>query len=289
MMLTPQILPVCVFSCALLLGGSSAPAQDAPAPTPEPQVPGTVDLEQAFSEQGIQLHTQGLRCSFPVNVCVRQDLLEYVLVTETGAAHESLLSTSVSPSILNAALMILGAKKGENVRWIERDPKPTRDEIRNGARTHDVLPPTGEQFFMYLAWQEKGETYFFRLEDLITNLERGRSMQRHGWVYLGSRLIQARPDDPTEVLAAEVEGNLINLSYFRAGNTLFSAALEDCVYQTIWAPNSPLVPPMGSALTMILSRKKLNSLPEELTASLGEIAPEPPGPEPGKPGPDPGK
>jgi hypothetical protein len=242
-----------------------------------PQEPGQAsstkaeDLEAAFAEQGIRLDLEEGLCSVPTQVCVRQDLLEYVLVSGYGAAHESLLATAVSPTIFNAALVSLGAKKGENVQWVEKDPMPSEEEIRNGARTHDVLPPTGEGFFLYVAWREEGETYFYRLEDLITNIERGRSMRRHEWIYLGSRMIEPKPDSKERVLAAELEGNLINLSYFRAGNTLFTAALPDCVYQTIWVPNAPLIPTEGSTLTMLFSRKRLDRLPDAVASNLLEF------------------
>ena len=259
-------LPAALLPLALLLTSVAAP-QDSPEVEKVP----TKELEAAFQEQGIRLDAAAGFCSVPVQVCVRQDLLEYVLVSAYGAAHESLFATGVSPTVLNTALVILGAEPGENVRWVEKDPPPSDEELRNGAQSYDVIPPTGEGFYLYVAWLEDDETYFFRLEDLITNIERGRSMRRHEWVYLGSRMIQPESDKETLVLAAELEGNLINLSYFRAGNTLFTAALEDCVYQTIWVPNAPLVPEEGSAVTMLFSRQKLRTLPSSVAEALVDI------------------
>lgn len=229
------------------------------------------ELEEAFQAQGVALNVAAGRCVIPAEICIREDLLEYVLVAATGAAHESLFATGVSPTVLNAALVTLGAKKGQNVRWIEKDPMPSEEEIRNGAQTYDVLPPTGKGFLIYAAWKEGEETYFFRLEDLITNLARGRSMKRHQWVYLGSRLVQPEPDSEELVLAAELEGNLINLSYFRTGNTIFTAALEDCIHQTIWVPNAPLLPERGAAVSLIFSTDPLASLPEEFAQRLVDI------------------
>ena len=196
-----------------------------------------------------------------------------MLVSAQGATHESLFATGISPTVFNAALVTLGAEKGQNVRWVEKDPQPSQEELRDGASTHDVLPPTGEGFYLYVAWKEEGETYFFRLEDLITNIERGRAMKRHAWIYLGSRMVQPDPSQEELALAAELEGNLINLSYFRAGNTLFSAALEDCVYQTIWVPNAPLVPGQGAPVTMLFSRERLARCPEALESELREVTP----------------
>lgn len=261
-----KILAASFLGCFLALLPNQ-PNPDAPTQDESPEK----ELEVAFAEQGIVIDLESKLCALPVQVCIRRDLLEYVLVTPHGAAHESLFLTTVSPTLWNAALVTLGAEKGTNVRWTEIDPQPTLEERRNGAPTHDVDPPTGVEFFMYVAWREGEETYFYRLEDLIKNLERGRSMKRHGWVYLGSRMVQPDPEDPAEVLAAEMEGNLINLSFFRAGNTLFTACLEDCVFQTIWAPNDSLIPETGSALTMIASRKRLSQLPAALEKKLVDL------------------
>jgi hypothetical protein len=239
-----------------LLAGSRAPQQEDPVEA----------LAEAFAAQGIDLDLEAGRCSFPASICIREDLLEYVLVADYGAAHESLFATSVSPTVLSTAIVALGAEPGRNVSWVPKDPQPTEEELRDGAPTHEVVPPSGDGFLIYAAWREGEETYFFRLEDLITNLQTERSMRRHAWVYLGSRLID--DEDGGQRLAAEMEGNLINLSYFRAGNTLFTAALPECEQQTIWLPNAALLPPRGAGVRLIFSRERIRELSPELEAGL---------------------
>lgn len=257
----------------LLLGGLLCGSLALPALAPQ-DVGASAEVEAAFAQQGIQFALEDGYVAFPVKVCIREDLLEYVLVADFGASHESLFSTAVSPTVLNTSLLALGAAPGKNVHWIPKDPQPSEEEIQNGAPTHDVVPPSGEGFYLYAAWKEDGETYVFRVEDLITNLERRRSMKRHGWVYLGSRLVPSEEEGEPSILAAELEGNLINLSYFRAGNTLFSAALDDCVYQTIWLPNAPLLPERDSNLTMLASRAPLAMLPEAVAKQLVDVSAE---------------
>lgn len=225
-------------------------------------------VERAFLEQGIRLDLANGRVAIPVEVCIRREPLEYLLVGPYGAAHESLLATGVVPSLLNTALVALGAEPGENARWYEKDPLPSERELADGVSPYAVEPPSGDAFYMYVAWREDGETYFQRVEDLISNLRTGRSLRRHGWVYLGSRMVRPRPDDAEEVFAADVEGNLINLSFFRAGNTLMTAALDDCVYQTIWVPNEFLVPERGTPMQMLFCREPLEALPADLARLL---------------------
>ena len=72
----------------------------------------------------------------------------------------------------------------------------------------------------------------------MTNLTTGRSLRRHKWVYLGSRFAKVRADDEEERFIADLEGNLINLSFFYQGNTLLTASLPQCVEQTIWVANN---------------------------------------------------
>lgn len=262
--MTPRTLLLGGLLCGSLALSASAP-QDVGA---------SAELEAAFAQQGIRFALQDGYVAFPVQVCIREDLLEYVLVSDFGASHESLFSTAVSPTVLNTAFLALGAAPGENVRWVPKDPPPSEEEVRDGAQTHDVVPPKGEGFYLYAAWKEDGETYVFRVEDLITNLERRRAMKRHGWVYLGSRLVPSEEEGEPDVLAAEMEGNLINLSYFRAGNTLFTAALDDCVFQTIWLPNAPLLPERGAALTMLAAREPMAALPEAVAEALVDVSAE---------------
>jgi hypothetical protein len=255
-----KLFPLLLLPALLSPLPASFPRQD--------ETPPTAELEAAFAAEGLILDIEGGTLAVPTTICIRTDLLEYVLVAAFGAAHESLLATETSATVLNTALVALGAKPGKNVQWIEKTPAPTPEEVRDGAPTHDVIPPSGDLFLPYCAWREGEEVYFFRLEDLITNLRTGKSMQRHGWVYLGSRMVKPRPEEEQEILAAEMEGNLINLSFFRAGNTLFSAALDDCLHQTIWLPNSALVPERGAPVTLIFSRERLKCVPPELEEKL---------------------
>jgi len=179
-----------LLSTLLLLLLTAPPGQDA-----------AKDVEAAFAAQGLTLDLEHKTLAVPTRICIREDLLEYVLVADFGAAHESLLATDVSATLVNAALVTLGVQPGQNVEWVEKDPPPTPEEVRDGVPAWDVVPPRGDELVMYCAWKEDGEVYFFRLEDLITNLRTGRSMRRHGWVYLGSRLVKRVCAVPGDVVA----------------------------------------------------------------------------------------
>jgi hypothetical protein len=265
--MTQRALPAAV--AAFLLLASFAPE--------EPKRPGTPpDLAAAFAAQGIHLDVEKGVCTIPAAILVREDLLEYLLVNPHGQAHESLFTTNVVPSVLNVALLALGVKPGQNATWALRDPKPTEEEMRDGVSPYVVVPPTGDGFYMYAAWKAGDETYFYRVEDLVLDRSTGATMRRHKWVFLGSRMIKPRADKSEEAFAADLEGNLVNVALFEQGNTLFTAALPECLKQTIWMTNFWLVPPRDAKVELVFSREKLDKLPAEIAARLPVVSQETP-------------
>ncbi|MFN0009545.1 MAG: YdjY domain-containing protein [Planctomycetota bacterium] len=258
----------CVLAMAALLmqgTGDAGSAQEVERGAP--------DLQKAFLEHGIHLDVERGLCSIPVTVGVRDDLLEYLLVNPQGAQHESLFLTEIVPSRLNAALLALGVAEGQNAQWKRKDPPPTPGDLRNGVLPYTVESPSGDGFLLYVAWREGGEAFFFRVDDLLRNLETGRSLLRHRWVFLGSRMVRFRGGEEKEVFAADVEGNLVNITFFEQGNTLLTGARPECLKQNIWLANGWLLPGRGSPVELFFSRGPLTSLPAEIESRL-PIVPE---------------
>lgn len=258
---------------SLALGCALAPlvmdAQDEAQPQ-GPLSAQELELEATLREQGVRLDTRRGLISIPARVAVPDELLEYLLVGSAGASHESVFTTEVSPSVLNVALLALGLEAGANASWTPKDPAPSEEQLRAGESPYDVNVPSGDGLYIYAAWRVGEEVYFFRVEDLIRNLMRGHSMERHRWVYLGSRLV---PDGQGgEDFAAEIYRNLISVAFFGEGYTLATGAIEDCVEQTIWMANAWLLPDAGSDVRFLLSRAPLIALPAEHLADLPDIA-----------------
>ena len=271
--MNPSLLAAaaCAALCLVPLTGAQDPAPD-PGGADEvgPRSPLQEELERAFRDQGLRLDLEAGFCSIPVEVCIREDLLEYLVVAEYGASRESLFSTKVTPSIWNTALVALGAEPSRGARFTQKDPVPSDEELAAGASPYDVQLPEGTPFYFYALWTEDGETRLHRLEDLVGNLKTGRSMRRHPLRYVGSHMVQPDPEDPTEVFVADLEGNLVNVHYFQADKAIMSTAVEDGVYDTIWIANAWLVPERGTPVQLIASREPLTELPAALRDVAGE-------------------
>jgi hypothetical protein len=251
-----------------------AAATVGPAVRQEPAAPARDDLERALEQEGLRLERELGLLAVPVRVQIKHDLLEYLLVGPNGAAHESLFLTRVRPSLLNAALLLLGVEPGRNA-WLETLPPRDGAEAESDGPARlerKVHPPEGDGFYLYAAWREEGETYFFRVEDLVRNFATGRSLRRHRWVYLGSRFVALEPG-ASESFLADVAGNLVNLSYFFQGNTLLTAAPVECYEQTIWAANEWLLPETGAPVFLLFARAPLEAVPAGLRALLPEVPP----------------
>ena len=166
----------------LAVGARSAPPRDEDAAREA--------LRASFEANQIRVDFEAGVCAIPVFIEVRNDLLEYLLVSPNGAMHESMFMTPSDPEVLNAALLSLGVSAGSNAVWTLKDPAPTEEELAGGASAYEVTLPQGDGFFLYACWREAGELYFYRIEDLLRDLTRSRSARRHRWIYLGSRMVQ---------------------------------------------------------------------------------------------------
>lgn len=249
----------------LVLLAAPAPQDDTPPPR---EVGALVDL---LAGQGIHLSPADRALGLPVTVEVRDDLLEYLLVLPHGAVHESLFTAAGDhppaeletwAQSLNAALLTLGVVPGENARWVEKDPPPSEEELRAGVLPYDIVPPAGDAFHLYAAWREADGLHFHPIEDLVRDLDRGRTLRRQPFVYLGSRTIERKSGETS--YAAALEGNLINVSFFYQGNTLLTASSPECVSQKSWLPNAWLLPEQGAPVLLIASRDALDRPPAGL-------------------------
>ena len=267
MSLASARFPASCLALSLILPLALRPAQASSSP----QAAGD-ELQRALEQEGLILDRERALLALPVSVQIKQDLLEYLLVGPNGAAHESLFLTRVRPSLINTALLLLGVEPGRNA-WVETLPPPDGDTGATPPARPErkVHPPEGDGFYLYAAWREQGETYFFRVEDLVRNFATGRSLRRHRWVYLGSRFVALK--EAPESFMADVSGNLVNLSFFFQGDTLLTGAVEECFEQTIWAANEWLLPEPGAPLFLIFSRQPLEALPAGWSTRLPEAVP----------------
>ncbi|MEZ5964731.1 MAG: YdjY domain-containing protein [Planctomycetota bacterium] len=260
--------------CLLLLAcHSAAVAQEGTAPDPK------ADLHAAFARSGIEVDLEHKRLTVRAKVSRPADLLEYVLITRVGKAHEALLVTEASPSVLNAALLALGLTPGTNVTYKEKDPPPSEEEVRAGVDWLVITPPTGPQVWFTVAWKDDDAAkHECPLEDLLMDLDTGEGVADAEWIYIGGRMAAPyRGEAP--VFIADLEGNLVSSCYLDPGNHLVTLRHARARSDQNWWMTEACPPPgTAVALTVHTQKPDLVRVREERLAKEAAAGKKPKGP-----------
>jgi hypothetical protein len=222
---------------------------------PAPAQGGAADVAAAFAKAGITVDLAAKSITLPVKMNRPADLLEYVLITRQGKAHEALLIADVQPSVLNAALLALGLVPGKNVSYKEKDPLPTEEEVRQGVDWLIVTPPEGPQVWFTIAWRDgEGRRHEHVLEDLLMDYATGEAVEAGDWIYLGGRMMSPYRGEPP-VYIADLEGNLVSCCYLDPANHLVTLRHERARSDQNWWITD-LCPEPGTQMALTLHNVK---------------------------------
>ena len=230
-----------------LLSFASLRAQDPQKPAVPPAAPDPqkvlAEVLQQFQKEGIVLDSKAQTVSVPAMVNHPQDPIEYLLIHKKGKRHEAVFVTKSKPSVLNAALLMLGMQPGKNASYVEKDPAPTLEEVQKGADPIIVTPPQGMPFWMTVRWKTpEGKQEEHCVEDMVLDLGKQKPLANCSWVYLGGRMAKIYKDDP-EVYIADFEGNLISICYLSPDNHLATMVHDNARDDQNWWTTTLLPPP----------------------------------------------
>jgi hypothetical protein len=170
--------------------------------------------------------------TFPATICLRDQVIEYALVTTHGKTYESLLSTEVSPVDIHLAMLLLNVG-GVPVLGDFKQPAPVPDT--NAVRIE-------------ISWKTNGQTITIPLATLVclTNghlNDPGRPMTLDQWLYNGSEF------NPWG-FAVLREGSLIAM--IRDSTALINNPGTDRDNDQIHFPNTNILPSVGTSVQVML-------------------------------------
>lgn len=250
-----------LLPCLPLLTVALACQQPPPAPTPTPPTPDAAaaaqkllaEVQQQLQAEGITVDTKAQTVAIPAVVNEPQDPVEYLLIHRKGKRHEAVFWTRSKPSVLNAALLMIGLSPGKNASYVEKNPPPTLEEIEAGADPIIVTPPSGTPLWMTVRWRDaEGKTVEHCVEDLLMDLTTQQPIADATWVYLGGRMAQIYRNEP-EVFVADMEGNLVSTCYLTPDNHLGTMVHERARDDQNWWTTS-LVPQPGTEVEFVFHR-----------------------------------
>ncbi len=146
----------------------------------------------------ITVHPQDKNVSFPAEMNLKRGVLEVLIATPEGRLHESLLCSEAEPLHLQTALYLIG--------------------LKNGPLVPDVEGRCGDVVDIVLEYEDENKQLKRApVEDWISNVKTGAVMQRHGWLFIGSSVVEGR-------FQAEVGGNLALV--YNIGDSILELASE---------------------------------------------------------------
>jgi hypothetical protein len=220
-------------SCLLLsvLAGSAPCLAAGPATRPSTRpAPKSVAIGQ------VRLDVANRQVWLDAEVCLRQGVLEFLMVGWQTKTHESILHTRAKASDLHLALLMLALTPGKPARWSGED---------EDAR---FLPPAGAGLKITLTWKDaKGRP---QQADAGTWLRGAGDKQfdpPKEWIFVGSEVL------PDGRYWAELEGEIISVTNFASAviDVPFRSSNADAERE-IYA-DTRAIPPLGTKVRVIVT------------------------------------
>ncbi|MBL8755954.1 MAG: hypothetical protein JNK15_21845 [Planctomycetes bacterium] len=247
-----KLLPI-VLGLVSVLAPVGCQAQPQQAPQDADKV--LAEVMEQFKKEGIVFDTKAETVSVPATVNSPRDPVEYLLIHKKGKRHEALFVTRSKPSVMNAALLMLGMTPGKNATYEEKKPAPTLEEVQKGVDPLIVTPPSGTPLWMTVRWKgADGKPVEHCVEDLIMDLSTQKEIEGARWVFLGGRMARLYKNDP-EVYVADMEGNLVSICYLSPDNHLATMAHDNARDDQNWWM-TPLLPPFDTEVEFVFHKKE---------------------------------
>lgn len=213
-------------------------------------LPGSIDKDPAVKKIGpyeykigdILLNTREKEIIIPGSINMQKGLIEYVACQgEIGKLHESILRLDAKPSHLQIALLLLGFKHKNTLRY-QGDPNI----------------PKGDKLDIWVEWELPGKKRkSVRAEKLVYNQKEKQTMQETYWVFTGSRIVDGQ-------FLADTEGSMI--ATFNDPLAIINNPLPTGDDDTLYFCNEKLIPSEGTKITVTIrasERDVYRKIPDE--------------------------
>jgi hypothetical protein len=210
-----------ILPLLILTGADAPPASPTTAPTKLGKLP---HIQVDVKAKQVRVDCEAVKADYP---------LEFLAVVTNTNEYEALVRTEAKPSDLHLALLMIGLTPGMPVRYSES--------------TKSWLPPSGPPVDIWFEYQKNGKQMKLPAYRWMRDVQSKKEAPPMAWVFTGSKVMNDHS------YAADASGSLVSvINNERAVldvPALKSGAIESREYER----NSELMPPTGTAVTMILS------------------------------------
>ncbi len=182
----------------------------------------------------VRVNQRARSITFPAELNKADGAMEYLLVTNHGKTHESILRTGVSPFEIHVAMLLLGAKGSGTNSFDAPPPK------YGGAPGLEI---DGDPVSIELRWTEQNKKHVRAGWDLIMRHETNPAPPPGKWVYNGSTVWRGR-------FLAEQSGSIISL--IADPMALINTPLRGHDENEGWTARKENVPPPGAPVEVTI-------------------------------------
>ena len=196
----------------------------------------SVKKETRFTLGPITVDQQARTVQFPATINQTEGALEYLLVTDQGKTHESLLVTKISPYQLQIALLLLGGQPPLDLKEL-----PPEHITKESLKAAPELK--GNEIAIRITFNQDSNRQPIRAEEWIHTQLTQAPMTPRPWIYTGSAIFQKR-------FLAQEEGAIISLITDPAA--LINNPRPGHDDDTLWSVQKDKIPSLGTPVVITL-------------------------------------
>ncbi len=243
----PPVIRLLLVSAVLTLSAPGLlPAQDAAKPDPAKDMAAAQQRIKKLSAteydlDGIKINAATREVRIPTLVNLQKAPIEYMLVTDMGKTHESVLTTTVSPTAIQVALL-LASHQAATEGMLTKVPQEERPKIWKEEPPKDK---NGNRVKVTVEWQAGTETKRAPLSDWVQNADTRKPPADLGtWVFNGSYIDERG-------FIAQYEGSIIAIWLDRGA--ILNSPAEGNWRDDLWISLPANIPVEGTPVTVIIS------------------------------------
>jgi hypothetical protein len=230
---------ILLLLCGSLLSQEPAkPAKTIDPATAKEKIKQTGPAE--FEIGGIKINAVTREVRVPTTVQIKKAPIEYMLVTETGKTHESVLVTKVTPTDFQLAMLLANYQPGT-------------EGLANKDLPPDIRPlppvtpktPGAHRLTCTVEWKTKDSMKRAPLSEWALNINtRKPPPDLDTWIFNGSRFDE-------DGFRAEQEGSFIAI--WLDGNAIINSPAQGNWDDALWISNPDAIPDEGTEVTLIIA------------------------------------
>lgn len=240
----------------LACGALCPPAQAQESAVPKPDAAKQLSEAQKklkklsateYDLDGIHINAATREVRVPTIVNIKKAPVEYMLVHETGKTHESILSTKISPTSVQVALLLANYEPATE-GMLTTVPQEERPKI---WKEEPPKTPRGNRLRLTVEWKAGTETKRAPFSNWVQNVEtRKPPPDLDTWIFNGS-FVDERG------FAAQAEGSIVGIWLDRT--SIVNSPAKGNWRDELWISKPDSIPDEGTPVTLIFSPEKAAS------------------------------